>query len=237
MSTAAANSAQHLIYWHSGSECCDAEWEAAYARFETPQQEIAKFVRRLRQLGVHQWPKTLRIAELFCGRGNGLVALEKLGFSELSGVDLAPSLLRQYGGPGRLFVGDCRDLQFDDGSLDAVIIQGGLHHLPQLPADLARVLQEIDRVLCAGGRVIIVEPWLTPFLRAVHMLARRPVLRRLSRQIDALQEMIDREQTTYAAWLAHPRDILSMLNTHFETDVLRIGFGKLMFSGRKARNG
>ena len=65
-------------------------WEAAYLRFETPEQEIRKFVKRLRALGVSKWPRDNEIVELFCGRGNGLRALQSLGFTRVEGVDLSP---------------------------------------------------------------------------------------------------------------------------------------------------
>ena len=58
----------------------DAAWEAAYLRFETPQQEQEKFIKRLRSLGVETWDRGLTITELFCGRGNGLIAWQRLGF-------------------------------------------------------------------------------------------------------------------------------------------------------------
>jgi hypothetical protein len=60
-------------------------WEAAYLAFETPEQEVAKFVSRLRKLGAHDWPKDSQIVELFCGRGSGLVALHRLGFTRIEG--------------------------------------------------------------------------------------------------------------------------------------------------------
>ena len=71
-------------------------WEAAYLRFETPEQEIQKFMKRLRKLGADEWPRDSEIVELFCGRGNGLHALERLGFRRLEGADLSPRLLAQY---------------------------------------------------------------------------------------------------------------------------------------------
>src|SRR5579863_8906443 len=87
-------------------------WEAAYLRFETPEQEIRKFVKRLRALGVCKWPPDAQIVELFCGRGNGLRALQSLGFTRVEGVDLSPSLVAQYQGSARCYVGDCRQLPF-----------------------------------------------------------------------------------------------------------------------------
>src|ERR1043165_7998538 len=73
-------------------------WEAAYARFETPLQEQRKFLRRLTKLGALNWPRDAEIVELFCGRGNGLTALSRLGFTRLEGVDLSPTLIALYPG-------------------------------------------------------------------------------------------------------------------------------------------
>src|ERR1700682_1296484 len=65
-------------------------WEAAYLRFESPEEEIRKFIRRLTRLGAPQWPRDAEIVELFCWRGNGLLALQQLGFTRPEGVDLSP---------------------------------------------------------------------------------------------------------------------------------------------------
>src|SRR5258708_35962693 len=112
-------------------------WEAAYLRFETPEQEIQKFIARLTRLGAPQWPRDAEIVELFCGRGNGLIALDRLGFTRIEGVDLSPRLIAQFKGPAKCTVADCRKLPFADRSKDILIVQGGLHHLPPLPAHLA----------------------------------------------------------------------------------------------------
>src|SRR6266851_10006764 len=140
-------------------------WEAAYLLFETPEEEIRKFTERLRRLGVSEWPRETNVVELFCGRGNGLHALARLGFRNIEGVDISPRLLAQYTGEARCYAGDCRELPFADKSKYAAIVQGGLHHLPVLPDDLERVFAELQRVLRPEGHVVFVEPWLTPFLR------------------------------------------------------------------------
>src|SRR5581483_7758149 len=49
--------APNLTYWHPGIECCDAVWEAAYSRFETPEEERRKFLQRYRKMKVDQWPR------------------------------------------------------------------------------------------------------------------------------------------------------------------------------------
>jgi SAM-dependent methyltransferase len=226
-----------LVHVASHQVCCDDPWEAAYLRFESAEEEIHKFRKRLEQLGAAGWPRDARIVELFCGRGNGLHALEQLGFTRVEGLDLSATLLAQYQGPARCYVGDCRHLPFDDESKDVVIIQGGLHHLPDLPGDLEQTLAEIRRVLVATGVVVIVEPWMTPFLAVVHAACRNRLARRLSPKVDALAIMIEHERATYEAWLGQPSTILAALNQHFEPVQSARSWGKLRYVGRKRAAG
>ena len=128
-------------------------WEDAYLRFETPEQEIRKFIGRLKFMSAMKWPRNANIVELFCGRGSGLLALHQLGFSQVEGIDLSPSLAAEYAGPGKVLVGDCRQLPFENASKDMLIVQGGLHHLPVLPDDLDQVLAEGEARTEAEGLI------------------------------------------------------------------------------------
>lgn len=208
-------------------------WEKAYLRFETPEEEIEKFTRRLRQAGCETWSKDAKIVELFCGRGNGLHALENLGFSNVEGVDLSASLLSQYSGPAKSYVCDCRTLPFETASRDIVVIHGGLHHLARLPNDLEQMLAEIARVLRPGGLLFALEPWLTPFLRAVHVACKSHSLRRLFPKLEHLAVMIDHEQRTYEQWLSQPEAILTLLRRYFPKSTTRIEWGKIQFVGNR----
>ena len=196
--------------------CCDDTWEAAYLRFETREQEVRKFRDRLVQLGARSWPCDAEIVELFCGRGNGLLALEQLGFTRIEGVDLSANLIAQYRGSGRCYVGDCRQLHFNDSSKDVMIVQGGLHHLPVLPDDLERTLSEVQRVLRDRGLTVIIEPWMTLFLAFVHVISSNRLARRLWTKIDALATKIEHERVTYEAWLGQHQAIRDAINRHFE---------------------
>ena len=214
--------------------CCGEAWEDAYLRFETPEQEVRKFTRRLRNLGAGDWPRDSRIVELFCGRGNGLRALESLGFANIEGVDLSAHLLERYdGAAARRHLADCRHLPFAGGSRDILIVQGGLHHLETLPDDLEQVLVEANRVLRQGGRFVAVEPWQTPFLRIVHAVCRSSLAGRLIPKIDALATMIRHERTTYENWLSNGPAILQLLNKHFHPVKQVIAWGKLAYVGSK----
>jgi SAM-dependent methyltransferase len=207
-------------------------WEAAYLRFETPEEEIHKFTERLRKLGVNEWPWETNIVELFCGRGNGLHALARLGFRNIEGVDLSPRLLAEYTGEARCHAADCRELPFAEKSKDAAIVQGGLHHLPVLLGDLERVFIELKRVLRPNGHVVFVEPWLTQFLRVVHTVAANPLARRLSVKLDALATMIENERQTYENWLGRPQEISQLARRHFQPEHESFAWGKWNFVGR-----
>jgi SAM-dependent methyltransferase len=221
-----------VVHWEAGTVCEDEAWEAAYERFETPEEEIRKFVRRYHRLGLAALDRSSQVVELFCGRGNGLVALERMGFRSIEGVDLSHELTTRYRGPAQLYVGDCRQLRFESASKDLVIVQGGLHHLPSLPGDVERVFSEINRILRPAGRVAIVEPWLTPFLRFVHAVSSSQTARRLWPKLDALASMNEREQETYDAWLSQPQLIGRLLVEAFIPERQFERFGKVFFLGR-----
>jgi ubiquinone/menaquinone biosynthesis C-methylase UbiE len=208
-------------------------WEAAYLRFETPEEEVRKFVRRLRGLGIHRWPKGLDVIELFCGRANGLRALEQLGFHRLTGADLSPGLARQYAGRARIMVCDCRELPMPSASQDVAVIQGGLHHLTDLSRDLPRTLTEVHRILRDGGRVVIVEPWRTPFLDLAHTVSRMALARRLSKKVNAFATMVEHERVTYERWLGQPDTILRCFRSAFQIELLRVRWGKLSLVAQK----
>jgi SAM-dependent methyltransferase len=208
-------------------------WEEAYLRFETPEREIRKFIRRLRFMSAMEWPRDAKIVELFCGRGGGIRALYLLGFTEVEGIDLSPSLAAQYAGPAKIRIGDCRCLPFETATKDILIVQGGLHHLPALPEDLDQVLAEASRVLRDNGLLLVVEPWLTPFLSLVHALCRSRLIRALSPKIDACATMIRYELKTYQQWLNQPKLVLDSLHKAFRVERCQFRWGKIYFSGRK----
>lgn len=208
-------------------------WDAAYLRFETPEQEVQKFSTRLRSLGAETWPRDARILEIFCGRGNGLRALERLGFANLAGADLSARLLAEYHGPANCIECDCRRMPFEHRSKDIVIVQGGLHHLPALPQDLDATLAEVQRVLALDGQFVMVEPWRTTFLDVVHFACRIPIARRAWPKLDAMATMIEYERRTYEQWLGHPELIRRAVLAYFAPARESVGWGKWNFVGKR----
>ncbi|HEY0594047.1 MAG TPA: class I SAM-dependent methyltransferase [Thermoanaerobaculia bacterium] len=217
---------------HGGGE---GEWERAYLAFESPEEETAKFVRRLRRLAIGPPSEDLRVLELFAGRANGLSALARLGFRRLFALDRSLRLLGSSGWRARSSAGDARQLPYRDGTVDVVVIQGGLHHLEVLPEDFDATLEEIVRVLKPSGRLFVVEPDRTPFLAAVHAICRWRIARKLSRKVDALARMIELESPTYEQWLEQGDRAVASLSARFEMLVCERRWGKLLFAGRSRR--
>jgi len=212
---------------------CDEAWESAYERFETPDEEVAKFTSRFRSMKIDRFDKSIEVVDLFCGRGNGMIALDRLGFKHVEGVDLSLPLLQKHDSKGRyLYLADCRELPFDNGSKDLVIVQGGLHHLPKLPDDVRQTVCEVKRVLRPGGRFAIVEPYPTQTLPWIHWISERPFVRTASKKLDALAVMTDRERVTYENWLANIPQLREEIMRSFEVEHDEITWTKWMFVGR-----
>ena len=211
-------------------------WERAYLRFETPLEEERKFTRRLRAAGANEWRRDALILDLFSGRGGGARALRGLGFSRVVSLDLSPALLRGRSDRSECSVADCRSLPIATHTVDIAIVQGGLHHLPRIPGDLAVVLQEVIRVLKPNGLFVAVEPWRTPFLDFVHRVCEWPLARRVSAKIDALATMIELERPTYEQWLASGPEIIRSLDGVLVRRRSRIALGKIHYVGAPQRS-
>jgi ubiquinone/menaquinone biosynthesis C-methylase UbiE len=110
-------------------------------------------------------------------------------------------------------------------------VQGGLHHLPELPEDLALTFEEMHRVLRPEGRLVVVEPWRTPFLQMVHPVSEIPLVRRFSVKMDAFATMTHYERTTYERWLGQPELILKLAHARFSAIHESFEWGKWMFVG------
>jgi ubiquinone/menaquinone biosynthesis C-methylase UbiE len=205
-------------------------WERAYQEFETPDQEFRKFTRRLQSIGANNWDRRLRILEVCSGRGVGLRAWHAMGFHSVVGVDFSHALVSAYRGPGQCVLGDARALPFPSSSRDIVTVQGGLHHL-FTKEDVALALGEMSRVATPDGLILIIEPWLTPFLRAVHFVSERRLVRQFSRTFDAFATMREEERETYERWLSEPGEYLALIRRYVAPQLVRRRWGKLIVLG------
>jgi SAM-dependent methyltransferase len=66
--------------------------------------------------------------------------------------------------PGVRLIADACDLPLPDKSLDAIVMTDVFHHIP----DVGRFLLEASRCVRLGGKIIMIEPWRTPWSEWVY---------------------------------------------------------------------
>jgi SAM-dependent methyltransferase len=66
--------------------------------------------------------------------------------------------------PGVRLVADAQRLPFADSTLRAIVFTDVLHHMP----DVRRFFAEAARCLRAGGKILMVEPWVSGWSRLVY---------------------------------------------------------------------
>ena len=66
--------------------------------------------------------------------------------------------------PGVQLIADAQQLPFRDGSLRAIVFSDVLHHIP----DVRRFFAEASRCLRAGGKILMIEPWVSAWSRFVY---------------------------------------------------------------------
>lgn len=109
------------------------------------------------RLGVGHGMKVLDVA---CGTGNTALPEARAG-ADVTGIDIADNLIEQAraraaseGLTAKFKVGDAEDLQFDDGSFDAVVTMFGAMFAPRPDV----VVSEFKRV-CKSGGLIAMANW------------------------------------------------------------------------------
>lgn len=124
--------AQH--WWYVGRRSIVFDWVASTAsRFDNP-----------------------RILDLGCGTGFNLQHLHALGFTKVTGLDVASEAIDFCRGRGfsRLVRADGARLPFQSGSFELVLALDLIEHI----ADDGSALAEIARVLTPGGAVVLFTP-------------------------------------------------------------------------------
>lgn len=104
-----------------------------------------------------------RVADLGCGSGAFTVLLRERGFIPV-GLDISPKVIaraRAKFSSIEFLEGDAENLPFSDGSLDAALLSGLVHHFP----DPQRLAAETYRALKPGGRFVAFDPnRMNPFM-------------------------------------------------------------------------
>jgi len=118
-----------------------------------------------REFLVAQVPPATRILDVGCGYGRSLTELRELGYREVVGVDTSAAMLGRGRAPDldlRLVSGP--PLPFADASFGLVLLFAVLTSIPSLERQ-ASVLDEIERLLAPGGRVMVSDLMLQPDAR------------------------------------------------------------------------
>ncbi len=104
------------------------------------------------------------VLDVACGNGSLLGALSKKAKVHTYGLDISENMIAaaQARHPAGTFaVGPCHPLPFDSESMNAITVSCAFHHFedPRAFAD------ESLRVLSAGGKIYLAEPFLRPVIR------------------------------------------------------------------------
>lgn len=88
--------------------------------------------------------RNVKILEVGCNIGMELLFLQKMGFTNLSGIDIQPYAVEEAKNRGlNVIQGSASSLPFEDNEFDMVFTSGVLIHIP--PEGLPKVMDEIYR--------------------------------------------------------------------------------------------
>ncbi len=113
----------------------------------------------MREIGENEKGKLLDVA---CGTGDFAIAASRVGIKKVIGIDISANMveigckkIRELGLETRIELrsGDCEHMDFPDNTFDVVTVAFGVRNFEHLELGL----KEMYRVLCPGGKVIILE--------------------------------------------------------------------------------
>ncbi|MGQ9750659.1 class I SAM-dependent methyltransferase, partial [Desulfosoma sp.] len=154
--------------WEEGMTDPSPQLFANYARHYDSMAVVERLpddLERLKRDRLPRWidevPKNSRILDAGCAQGHLLAALYRVGFADLTGVDLSAQLLQtaaQLVPAAKLVESDIRAFlaRCPDGSFDLVFFHDVLEHLPREAT--IPLLQAFQRVLAPGGRLSLRVP-------------------------------------------------------------------------------
>lgn len=159
---------QELEYYETSSDTYDAAMDWLFESFYEDEETV-----REEMLSPLALQPTFRVLEVGCGtcRDSVRIARRLSDDGELFLQDLSPQMLHlgrekmQHSGPFacriEYFVGNAAHLPFPDQFFDAAFHFGGLN----LFSDKRRALGEVSRVVRVGGRIVVGDESLAPWLR------------------------------------------------------------------------
>lgn len=172
------------------------DWENAYLEYESSEDKIKKFKNRLKTLPLKKNIST--VLDVFCGSGENTVALNSLGFQNIIQLDLSRSLLAAKHVVSPVCADAC-NIPLSNGSIDLVLIQGGLHHLPSFE-HYEFCIAEIHRIMKSEAEFYFMEPFLTIRMKLFLAGIQTPFAN-IFKTTRAIKIMVDKERKEYFYWL------------------------------------
>lgn len=131
-------------------------WRDVYSSDDERARRRKAMPEKLRRLGIAEVDRNAKILDLCCGTGEALDTLHEMGFTQLSGLDVAIPETLQRDPRFALRAGDARQTGYPDSSFDWVINIHAMHHLG-MADDVERFLDECYRIIKPGGYLGIVD--------------------------------------------------------------------------------
>lgn len=148
-----------LVHRRPMSELTEPETEPTGERFipEKMGGELIDAEHQLRYRFTLEHVRGKRVLDAGCGVGWGTKLLLEAGAAEVTGLDISEEAIedgRRRVPEAQFRQGDLMDLPFDDDAFDVVVCFEALEHT----SDTGRTLDELARVLVAGGVLFVSSP-------------------------------------------------------------------------------
>ena len=140
------------------------------------EQKFLKFTQgiMLHAIGILNIAKTDdKICDVGCGQLSFLNQLKSHGFKNLYGVEVDETLINSTSSGdsfSEIKIGSACKIPFEDKFFDVVTIYAVLHHIGI--KDHETVISEVDRVLKANGKLLIIEPYPFAFWKIWSIICR-----------------------------------------------------------------
>jgi ubiquinone/menaquinone biosynthesis C-methylase UbiE len=208
-------------------------WEHSWSTLYSNKVAIKKNIYRLRVGKFFKLvPKKTLILDLFCGTLVTGTGLKSKGYEKLICSDISLNMLSKN--KGKIIKSICNSmfLPYKNNAFDAVIIQGGLHHLKDLNERVI-CLNEIKRVLKSCGLVFITEPANTIFLNIWLFFINNTNLWRFFSYTKKWHDLYLEEKDTHADYLKNIPDLIYYIKNNWDFEFHRVGLVTEFFTLRK----
>jgi SAM-dependent methyltransferase len=198
------------------------KWERIFAHLDSVDFSSKKNLRRLREVNFFNLTDSNDlILDLFSGRCDTSYGLQWYRKRVISG-DLSFDLLTINGRVKNKIQLNSLSLPFKDGQFNAVIIQGGLHHLESFD-QIVMCCNEIKRILKAGGYIFISEPGDTVLLKIWLFLIKKTPLWKLTRYSRNWHFLYKEEEKTHSLYLTNINNFLDYLRKNWVVEIHKLG--------------